>query len=111
MIKFFLILKVIWCQNVRMKHLHDLLSSMDHGDYLLSIDADFKQNKPFNLDALEKEKPNASFWCQRKKGKIRETVASTSIWSTPSVTYQGMLVKPIFYLFNKGPVRRPLGVP
>ncbi len=63
--------KVIWCQNVRMKHLHDLLSSMDHGDYLLSIDADFKQNRPFNLDALQKDKPSVSFWCQRKKGKIR----------------------------------------
>ena len=61
--------KVLYCQNVRMKHLYDLLQNCD---YLLQIDADFRQNLPFNIYDFHKHSDTHQFWCKRKKGKIKE---------------------------------------
>ena len=41
---------VLWCQNVRMKHLRSLI---EDADYLLQVDADVRQNKAFNIQQFK----------------------------------------------------------
>ena len=45
--------RTLWCQNVRMKHLPDL---MQDAHWLLQVDADVRQNKPFNTVPFKKQK-------------------------------------------------------
>ena len=69
--------RTLWCQNVRMKHLRDLI---DDVHWLLMVDADVRQNKPINTKFF-KNINALSYACVKHVGKQdsqgRFTVAET----------------------------------
>ena len=57
--------RTLWCQNVRMKHLPDL---MQDAHWLLQVDADVRQNKPFNTLPFRQQKA-LTFSNRKEAGK------------------------------------------
>tara|TARA_B100000242_G_C42926376_1_gene429590 strand:- start:34 stop:726 length:693 start_codon:yes stop_codon:yes gene_type:complete len=57
--------RVLWCQNVRMKHLCNLIQDVH---WLLQVDADVRQNKPMNTAFFKKYK-GVTFANRKEVGK------------------------------------------